>query len=190
MRNAHLRPKRGAITAEYVATLWIIFLIVFFPFLDLTTICLRSFFLWFAANQAALIGSQAKTWQASVTIGTVTYQPASGATGLATTYANEVKNSFLGWQYDPASSLSPNPYVEIVLAPIGSATPVSNSTAPLASPPDVSQYVPHIRVTIDGLVQPLVPMYVAGLSLPGLTTPMKLRVRAEAIFENPNGLTI
>src|SRR5262249_38889543 len=110
MKNTRMRSPRGALTAEYITTMWVIFLVIFFPFLNLTTICLRSFFLWFAANQAALIGSQAKTWDTSITIGTVTYNPAAGPSGLATTYANQIKNSFLGFSYDPSSHLSSNPY--------------------------------------------------------------------------------
>lgn len=188
-KRFYRRGKKGALAAEYVATLYLLLLFLFFPLLNLGTICLRSFFLWFACNQAVMAGCKAKAWSQPITIGGQTYRPARGAAGtgptngLAETAAENIRVAFPGTIHNTRD-------VQIRCTAIPNTTGVNLGpvNGPLVAPPDLNLVVPCIVVTINGEVQPLIPMTLGGLSVPGLTTNMPMRVRAEAIFENPQGL--
>lgn len=183
MRANRNRKSRGAMTAEYIATLYMFLLFIVFPLLNLGTICLRSFFLWFACNQAVMAGCKAVNWETPCTRGTTYCPPASGPAplGLAETAANRIKTAF------PGINFLSRPKVEIILEPINGGAFIASQTK-LAAPPDTNVYLPLIRVTIDGTVDPLIPMKLGTLSVVGLTSPMPLTVRGEAIFENPANL--
>ncbi|MBZ0189670.1 MAG: hypothetical protein K8F91_25710, partial [Candidatus Obscuribacterales bacterium] len=70
------RTRTGAIAAEYVATLYVLLLFLAFPLLNLSSSGLRSFFLWFACNQATMAGAKARTLSSDITIGGTTYKSA------------------------------------------------------------------------------------------------------------------
>lgn len=186
--------KRGALAAEYVATLYVLFLFIFFPVLNLATCGMRSFFLWFATNQAVMLAVKAKTFNTQIEIppGSGNFFP--GAYITARTRANQIKSAFpgIGW-----TASATNPEVRIILSPIPGSGATSTiqvvgngaNALGIGNAPDVTQYVPSLRVTIDGWVNPLVPVPFFG-NIPGLTGPMFLRMCSQAEFENPPGLQI
>ncbi|MEZ4537722.1 MAG: hypothetical protein R3D26_22405 [Cyanobacteriota/Melainabacteria group bacterium] len=47
------RRRKGAMAAEYVDTMYLLFMFLFFPILNLATVTINAFFLWFAANAGA-----------------------------------------------------------------------------------------------------------------------------------------
>lgn len=186
------RRKRGALAAEYVATLYVLFLFIFFPVLNLATCGMRSFFLWFATNQAVMLAVKSKTFNTQIEIPPSSGNFFPGAYATARARANQIKSMFpgVGW-----TQTAVNPEVRIILSPIpgSGATSTIEVVGPAAlgvgNSPDVTQYVPSVRVTIDGWVNPLVPVPFFG-NIPGLTGPMFLRMCAQAEFENPPGLQI
>jgi hypothetical protein len=175
--------------AEYVATMYVLFLFIFFPVLNLGTCGLRAFFLWFACNQATMLAAKAKTFNTLVYVPDPGGTPYPGAYDTARASALKISQMFPGVSWSVNAT---NPEVDILLSPIqGSGAP---NVAPIVGPtplglgnvPDVNQYVPSIRVTITGQVEPLIP--VPWFNIPGLSSPMTMRVSNTAEFENVPGL--
>jgi len=192
-RKKGLRKRKGALAAEYVATMYVLFLFIFFPVLNFGTCGLRAFFLWFACNQATMLAAKAKTFN------TLIYVPASppgtpypGAYDTARQRAAQIASMFPGVEWTTNAA---NPEVDIILQPIPGAVgpPVpaySKTIGPaalgLGHIPDVNSYDSSIQVTINGQVNPLIP--VPWFNIAGLTSPMFLTVSSQAEFENPPGL--
>lgn len=183
------RKSKGALAAEYVATMYVLFLFIFFPVLNLGTCGLRSFFLWFCCNQAVMLAAKAKTFNTLVYVPAPSGTPYPGAFATAQARAAQVRGMFPGVNWVTSNS---NPEVRIIRSPIaGSGAPalpdvIGPAPLGLGNIPDVNQYVCTIRVTINGSVDPLIP--VPWFNIQGLTSPMFLKVCSEAQFENPPGL--
>jgi len=184
-----LRKTRGALAAEYVATMYVLFLFIFFPVLNLGTCGLRAFFLWFACNQAVMLAAKAKTFNTLIYVPAPAGTPYPGAYDTARARAAQVRSMFPGVNWTTNAT---NPEVDILLSPIaGSGAP---TVAPVIGPtplglgniPDVNNYVASIRVTINAQVDPLIP--VPWFNIQGLTSPMFLVVSASSEFENVPGL--
>ncbi len=175
--------------AEYVATMYVLFLFIFFPVLNLGTCGLRAFFLWFACNQATMLAAKAKTFNTLVYVPEPSGTPYPGAYSTARARASQIRSMFPGVDWTTNAG---NPEVRIIRAVIpGSGAPavadvIGPATLGLGNIPDVDRYVCTIRVTIDGQVAPLIP--VPWFNIQGLSSPMFLRVSSEAQFENPPGL--
>ena len=188
-KRSSTRKSRGALQAEWAMTMYILFLFFMFPMLDFAVLGLRSFFLWFACNQAVMIGCKAHTLVQSVTIGTVTYL---GALNLSANRAANVAAAFPGISW---STSYPQMYVTFCpldtsqsYIPYGPMT-YSTGSSPISTLPDMSSYVAEYKVVILGSVSPFIPVPLIG-SVPGLSTPAQLQVVATAQFENPPGLTL
>ena len=175
--------------AEYVATMYVLFLFIFFPVLNLGTCGLRAFFLWFACNQATMLAAKAKTFNTLVYVPDPGGTPYPGAYDTARARAAQIRGMFPGVNWTTNAT---NPEVDILLSPIqgsgaGAAQKIVGPTPlGLGNIPDVNQYVASIRVTINGQVDPLIP--VPWFNIQGLTSPMFLTVTSQAEFENPPGL--
>jgi hypothetical protein len=190
-----IRRKTGALSAEFACTLYVLFFLILFPMLNYATLGIRAFFLWFAANQAVMAASKAKTYLRTV------YVPISppntafyGAFATAQSRAAQIKAAFSGISWTTTNS---NPNVEIILEPINPASGLStqtysygNNTAPLGlgNAPDPSQYVVSCRVVIQGYIAPLIA--VPWFNVPGLSGPVAVTVASQAQYENVAGLQI
>lgn len=189
-RKLRRRGKSGAMAAEYVATMWLLFLFMFFPILNLATVGVNAFFLWFCTNQAATVGAKSQCFMAAVQIpaGSGTWYP--GAYDTARAKAVEVRNMFPGIGWIPSGT---NPGVSVICEPIDPTAGLSTltHTGPGAYPngatrPDPDQYTILLRVTIAGWASPLIAC--PWFDIPGLSKPMELLVSSQAQFENPPGL--
>jgi hypothetical protein len=183
-----LRKRRGALAAEYVATMYVLFLFIFFPVLNFGTCGLRAFFLWFCCNQATMLAAKAKTFNTLIYVPAVTGTPYPGAFATAQARAAQVQSMFPGVYWTVSTT---NPEVDIILSPIaGGGGTYQRHVGPaplgLGNIPDVNTYVASIQVTINGQVDPLIPVPWFGIA--GLTSPMFLTVSSQAEFENPPGL--
>lgn len=187
------RKKKGAMAAEYVATMYVLFLFIFFPVLNLGTVCLRSFFLWFACNQAVVLAAKAKTFNTLIRVpDTATGTPYPGAYATAQQRAAQIRDMFPGINFAMSAI---NPEVDIVVTPIPNVTPSPGPGFKVIGPAtlqsvshvtDVDSFVYSMRVTIRGSVDPLIP--VPWFSIQGLSAPMNMNVTCQAQFENPPGL--
>ncbi len=182
-------------SAEFACTLYVLFMLIAFPIMNYATLGVRAFFLWFAANQAVMAASKAKTYYQTV------YVPVNppntafyGAFTTAQSRATAIKNAFSGITWTQTSS---NPNVEIILEPINTSGTLTSQTYSLASgtaplglghAPDPSQYVVSCRVVIQGKISPLIA--VPWCNIPGLSGPIALTVASQAQYENVSGLQI
>jgi hypothetical protein len=170
-------------------TMYILFLFFMFPMLDFAVLGLRAFFLWFACNQAVMVGCKAHTLVQSVTIGSVTYL---GALNLSANRAANVAAAFPGISWTTSY-----PQMNVNFCPLDTSKgyinygPMTYSTAasPISTLPDMSQYVAEYQVVILGTVNPFIPVPLIG-SVPGLSSSAQLQVKSTAQFENPPGLTL
>ncbi|HNM49566.1 MAG TPA: hypothetical protein PKN86_07685 [Candidatus Obscuribacter sp.] len=179
--------------AEYVATMYVLFLFIFFPVLNLGTVCLRAFFLWFACNQSVMLAAKAKTFNTLIRVpDTATGTPYPGAYATAQQRAAQIRDMFPGVNFPMSAT---NPQVDIVVTPIPNVVPSPGpgfrvigpaTLASVSHVPDVDSFVYSIRVTIRGSVDPLIP--VPWFNIEGLSAPMNMNVACQAQFENPPGL--
>ncbi len=187
------RKSKGAMAAEYVATMYVLFLFIFFPVLNLGTVCLRAFFLWFACNQATMLAAKAKTFNTLIRVPDIASgTPYPGAFATAQQRAAQIRDMFPGVNFSMSAT---NPEVDIVVTPIPNVVPSPGAGFKIVGPatlgsishvPDVDSFVYSVRVTIRGTVDPLIP--VPWFAIQGLTTPLPMNVTNQAQFENPPGL--
>lgn len=176
--------------AEYVATMYVLFIFMFFPILNLGCTGLNAFFLWFACNCAATVGAKSQCFQQAVQIpsGSGVWYP--GAYDSARTKATEIRNMFPGIGWTPSAT---NPEVRAIAEPIDPSAGLApmQHVGPGAWPsggtrPDPDEYTLLLRVTIEGFASPLI--VVPWFDIPGLSRPMDLKMASQAQFENPPGL--
>ncbi len=179
--------------AEYVATMWLLFLFMFFPILNLATTGVNAFFLWFCTNCAATVGAKCQCLCAAVQIpaGSGTWYP--GAYDSSRTKAMQIQGMFPGVGWVPSPT---NPEVDVLLNPVDPLSPLppvtytvpnSSSPWPAANPrPDPDVYTILLRVVIRGWASPLIAC--PWFDIPGLSKPMNLIMSSQAQFENPPGL--
>lgn len=179
--------------AEYVATMYVLFLFIFFPVLNLGTCCLRAFFLWFCCNEATMLAVKAKTFNTLIRVPDVaTGTPYPGAYNTAQQRAAQIRDIFPGVNFAVSAT---NPEVDIIVTPIPNVVPSPGPGFKVVGPqtlqsvnhvPDTDSFVYSLRVTINGTLDPLIP--VPWFNVEGLSSPMHMRVSSEAEFENPPGL--
>ncbi len=191
MRTKQCRAKTGSLIAEYAASLYVLLFLLAFPLLNLSVMGFRSFFLWFAANQAVMAASKAKSYLQPVEVPpNIVYLSACQA---AAKQANQVRTMISGFTWEESEN---NPDVQIVREPINpharGAKPEAvfsrGKGAPLVErdEPDQSSNIYLCRVIINGHVDPLIKL--PWLDLPGISKPIDLRVSSEAEYENIAGL--
>jgi hypothetical protein len=199
MRQQYIkRNQKGALLAEYVTTLYVLFFMILIPMLNYATIGLNTFGLWFAANQAVMAASKCKTYSQTVYVPIAPPNTAFyGAQTVGQAKALQVKAMFPGinWTQTPS-----NPNVEVVFEPVNPANGVAqtySATQMLAGTPgnrvpnsllNVFDYVVSCRVVLTGTAAPLIP--ISWLNIPGLSSPMTLTVASQAQYENPITLTV
>jgi hypothetical protein len=189
------RKKRGALIADYAATFYVLLLFLVLPLLDYSVIGMRSFFLWYAANQAVMAACKAKTFLQSVDNPNQPGGASPSACDLARTRANDIKKILSGIHWSEGQN---NPDVQIVREPLnpqaenaqpaavfsrGHGAPLSDSDAP-----DTSLNIYVCRVVIKGKIDPLITL--PWLDIPGVSKPLDLTVASESQYENVSGLVI
>jgi hypothetical protein len=181
--------------------MYVLFLFFCFPMMDFAVLGLRSFFLWFACNQAVMVGCKAHTLIQPVTIGPVNYL---GGVNLSVNRAANVRSAFPGidWPLNYPQIFvtfcplpnSAQPYIYYgatgpSASPVTTGMIYTTAASPILTTPDMSQYVAEFQCVILGTVNPFIPVPLIG-SVPGLSSPVQLQVKSSAQFENPPGLTI
>jgi hypothetical protein len=176
--------------AEWVITMYVLFLFMMFPMLDFAVLGLRAFFLWFACDQAAMVGCKAHSLVTPVTIGTQTYL---GAINLSANRAFNVVQAF------PGTTITGGyPQIYVIFSPLNPSNnnpvnygplTISTASSPISSIPNMNNYVVRYQCVMAGTVLPFIPIPLIG-NIPGLSTPAQLTFVSSAVFENPPGLAI
>ena len=187
IRLLFVRTSSGSIIAEYIPILFVLFFLLFFPFLNLATSLLRYSVLVAAAHEAANAASHA-TFFLNNTSG-------DHSKTTAAQISNDTALNFI-------SSLNGNtPHAIVVgsggiqtrIIQIESRAPFTKVVYPygqrLNAPADTNSFVYCIEVRITANINPLIPMTAINfLNVPGLTDSYIATVTAREYAENPQGL--
>lgn len=161
--------------AELPLAIWVLFIAITMPLIDLATISLRSTFLVAAAHEAAHAASRAKSFRTPVD------GNSPSAENMAASTVAESAGKF--------SEVSVSSVVtSIVITNIATETTESQTT-PLTQPADTNNNTYTIRVVVTGRVNPLFTFNNSLFGhIPGLTGPITLSSAAEVLCEYPQGL--
>ncbi len=160
--------------AELPLAMWILFVVLTIPMIDLATTSLRATFLVAATRDAAHWASRAETFQ--VPLGT---NP-SAQTAAPAQVANTV-NSFTGVKVT-------NVTTNLISTNITTGK-VTRQSTPLAQPADTNTNTYAIEVIVTAKVDPLI-KFNTGLfnNMPGLSAPTTVTCTAQEFAEYPQGL--
>jgi len=169
------RRKRGTTIAEMPLAMWIIIMGICFPILILGIITMRFGFFWNACREAAKQAAKCPTFEVDSSQG-------KSAVNTADQVATLAANSFNG-----ISIVYPvNVYV--LQTDVSAGTSIKNADRKrLPSAADTDKNIYEVQVELNGLIAPLVPVGSLG-SIPGLTSPFPVTVRAQYSCEVPQGL--
>lgn len=155
--------------------LWVIFVLLLFPILNLSTCWVRSYFLYQACHGACLEASKARSFE--VSSGTDL-----SAKATADQVARQTANSWSGVRISSVDT-------QIITTNINTLVQ-SYASGRLTTAPDTERNNFQVMVRVRGEVDPLIPF---GLNLfggvPGVTGPMPVSIVDRAYFENIQGLT-
>jgi len=166
-----MRKNAGSVIAEAPAVLYVFFVLVVFPLIDLVTAFIRLTFIYTATHQSCIWAARARTFQTSIN-GDPT------AEALAQAGADTAIGCFTG------VTLSVTP--QIIVTDI-STLKQTVYTNPLPAPADISKNTYQVQVIGVGNALPLfnIPLPV---SVPGLNAPLSMTLADRQYFENPIGL--
>jgi Flp pilus assembly protein TadG len=174
MRTSSRRSQRGGL-ADLGPALWVLFLLLTFPLLDLATVTLRYTFLLGASRDAAQMASTAKTFQTNLDSADLS------AENIASARAQANCGSFAGITYQSTTTY-------LVVTNL-STNAITTQSTPLNSPADTTNNLYQIKVVVNALVWPLLPYNNKYFgSIPGLTAPMQFSVPTVEVCENPSGM--
>jgi hypothetical protein len=168
------RRSRGSVIAELPMVLWILFMVICFPMLNLATAFFRVSFLYAGVHFASISAARSASYLAPV-------DGKPSAVNEAVAKLNLLKNSFAGLDVQ-------NIKTEIVVTN-NDTLAMSNYNAPLAKPADqsVNSYQIQVSATCSG--QPLV-VVPSPFSIAGVNAPLVFNLQAKQYCENPQGLNL
>jgi hypothetical protein len=169
------RGCRGTAIAEFAPTIWLLFSIFTFPLLAFATIGLRYMFFVNAARLTAASASQSKSFLTNVS------STQLSAVNDANLIAKQSVQGFSGVTLNTITT-------QIVVCNFSSGA-ITRQTTALVQAADTSANSYNIEILMNGQINPFitVPKGVLG-SVPGLTAPFVITVRAAMFAENPQGL--
>jgi len=175
--QVNLRYQRGTTMAEMPAALWLLILMAF-PLIIVATSSLRFGFFWNACREAAAQAAKCQTFQNNSSVGI-------SAVNTAAAWATQAAGSFSGITIIPPVNvyiMSTN-----VISGVTTKNP-ANTALPAAA--DTANNIYDIQVELNGQIQPLVTVPMAGIAgpIPGITQPFPVVVRSQYTSEVPQGL--
>ena len=175
------RSYCGAIAEEVIVSLWILFLFLFFPMMDFAAMGLRSFFFWFACDQAAMAGAKGTEWSNTAY--------ANNYYTSIQTQAKNTANTFVNMFSGITVTSGPNLTVIAQAIPESGATTINPYVPAVGTYLDKSLYVPILQVSMTGTVQPFIVIPFIPLSVPGLNASFSMSVSSQQQIENITALS-
>jgi hypothetical protein len=169
--NRQMRKNAGSVIAEGPFVLYVFFVLIVFPLIDLLTAFIRLTFIYTGTHQSCIWAARARTFQTSLN-GDPT------AEALAQAGADAAIGAFNG------ITLSITP--QIVITDINTLKQTVRTT-PLPAPADINKFTYQVQVVGIGSAAPLfyIPLPV---TIPGLNAPLTMTLADRQYFENPSGL--
>ncbi len=170
-----VRSNKGTLLAELPLAMWIMFVVITIPMIDLATITLRTTFLVTAAHHAASAAARS------------TYFQTNNGSSLSAKQAAQTQATYDLQRF--GMSLTTPVTTNIVTTTVGT-NQTTRTSAPLITPPDSTNNTYSIEVIVTSQVNPLIPFNLRYFgTVPGLTAPMTITCAAQEFSENPQGLT-
>lgn len=170
-----MRRKSGASIADLPAVMWLLFVVILYPLIDLATVGMRYTFMVTTSREAAMAASRGKTFFADSSASDLS------AVHLASAMAANAASRFTGITLTSVST-------DLVVTNLNTNA-VTRQTTPLATQPDIDNFLYAYEVTVTGNVWPLLPFKGPVFSnIPGLTGPMTVSITTQKMCENTQGL--
>lgn len=170
-----MRSKRGSTAAEFPLIMWALFVLVLYPILDLTSCSIRSYAVYSATHNAALMAAKATTFRTS-------FPPNESSIDAANTVVNRIASTWTGVRVATIRTF-------LVTTNVTSKAETITSS-PLLIPPNTAQNVYHIRVVVTADIDPLLTFNLPLFgTVPGLTGPFRVTMQDQNFVENTQGLT-
>jgi hypothetical protein len=167
------KRSRGAVIAELPLVLWVLFIVIVFPLLDLCTAFLRVTFLYAGVHLASISAARANTFSLPL-------DDKPSAIDEATRKLTQIKSAFSGLNVE-------NVKTEILITN-NDTQAISSSSVPLTKQADVAINSYQIQVSATCSAAPLITIPIP-LPVAGLNTPMTFNLSARQYSENPQGLS-
>jgi hypothetical protein len=169
------RSNKGSFIAETPTILWVLFVLVVFPLVDMATVALRYTFVLTASREAAMAASRAKTYMANSTMSDLS------AANAAAAAAYNAGSSFSGITITDVDT-------RILATNLATQSTTRRETV-LTAPADTDNFLYAYETTVTADVQPLVTLGTNVFGrVPGLTAPITVAVTSQKICENTQGL--
>lgn len=162
--------------AELPIALWVLFVVLTLPMIDMATIGLRTTFLVAAAHDAVHAASRAKSFSSPVTAND------PSATQTAT---SQVAQDISRFREITVNNVTTN----MVITDINNGQTTRRNT-PLTTPADINTNTYSIEVLVTAQIRPLITFNAGGLlpNIPGLSAPVVVTCAAQEFSEYPSGL--
>ncbi|HMY04107.1 MAG TPA: hypothetical protein PLC15_15045 [Candidatus Obscuribacter sp.] len=166
--------KRGSVVAELPLVLWVFFMVIALPLLNLGAAFIRITFLYAGVHLASISAARANTFLLPI-------DGKPSATNEAIAKLNQMKGAFSGVEVR-------NVRTEILITNVDTLA-ASTSALPLSKPADASVNTYQIVVTAQCEGQPLLPLP-TPMPIAGVSAPLTFNLSARQYCENPQGLTL
>lgn len=183
------RRRRGEVLPEMPIVLWVIFMFLFFPLLNLATSTVRAYFIRQNVLEAAHRGSKAMTYIAPTPASSDDPSGQPSARDMVVQCMADFTAS--GFGQGGCSYSGP---AELRIVRIQTATG-NETTYPVDTPLGAADIDPagstyYLEVTANAQANPFLPYSgPVGNNIPGLTGPMPVQVTSREMFENVSGLS-
>jgi len=171
------RARRGTTMAEMPAALWLLIFMAF-PLIIVATSALRFGFFWNACRESAMQAAKCQTFQNDSAVGI-------SSVNTADAWSAKAAGAFSG------ITIVPPVNVYIVQTNVVNGTSTTNpSRTKLPAAADTDNNIYDIQVELNGTVEPLIRVPMAGIAgpIPGITGPYPVVVRSQYTSEVPQGL--
>ncbi len=178
MKNSQINKKGhnqfGSHMIEGPLAIWMIFVFLFIPFLNLGMSSLRTAFLNTAVKEAVHHAARSKTFE-------LTDPDGVSATEVANTVARDAASRFGGLTVNTVKT-------SIIATNVNTGT-VVRSSSKLSTAADTTNNLYQLEVRAQAQVDPFFSFNLPFLGpIPGLTAPFPLEVSAIEMVEDPDGL--
>ncbi len=164
----------GSVLAELPLVLWVFFMVIALPLLNLGAAFIRVSFLYAGVHLASIAAARANTFLLPID-----GKPSANTEALAK--LNLMKGAFSGVDVR-------NVRTEILITNVDTLA-ASTSALPLSKPADQSVNTYQIVVSAQCEGQPLLPLP-TPVPIAGISAPLTFNLSARQYCENPQGLTL
>lgn len=165
----------GSLLVETPTVLWILFVLLTIPMVDLATVMIRYTFMVSASRDAAHAAGRAKSFMSDLTA------TDPSAMSIANSAARATAGCF--------SEISVSDVTTRLLITDLDTRAVTVRTTPLTTPADTTEYLYEFETSVAGEINPLVPFLAGPLpGIPGLSAAVPVTVTSRSFCENSQGL--